>query len=305
MKLTDAPPSMRRKPARSSSSASSSAFTRRGDRSCVLIAGNAEASRPLLQHRGPAGRDMLPGVSSGGVAAKRWSAALLVALACVASPADLCAESGVSLPVLLSKLAVTSARFESMLVKASFTAAGRTDTIDGDGNVSERREGTFRFIAAGARHEVEVLRYTENGEDKTAEARKRVLESEKEPPDPDDALHLPFLASEQPKYKFWLGETDARAPTRVRIHFRARKPARTLFNGSAWVDTESGDVLTMGAAQSKTPLFVDYFSGTLEFGEHTRLGFAVSRATFEGGGGFLFFRKRFRGSVVLSSYSIP
>jgi hypothetical protein len=70
------------------------------------------------------------------------------------------------------------------------------------------------------------------------------------------------------------------------------------------VDGNTGDVLTLGAAQSKTALFVDHFTGTVEFGAHTAEGPAVSKTTFEGAGGFLFFRKRFRGWAVVSDYSL-
>jgi hypothetical protein len=215
------------------------------------------------------------------------------------------ADEAVPLPDLLKRLAGTSARVESMLAKASFTAKGRIETVDGDGHVTEVRESVMRFLPRPGKHDVDIVQYAEDGVDRTAEAREKAVAGNRKKPDPDEALHMPFLASEQPKYVFSLGESDPRDRRRVRVHFRARRPALTLWNGSAWVQADTGEVLTMGAAQSKTAMFVDHFTGTVEFGAHTPEGPAVSKATFEGAGGFLFFRKRFRGWAVVSDYSVP
>ncbi|HVU05787.1 MAG TPA: hypothetical protein VHE30_28760 [Polyangiaceae bacterium] len=237
---------------------------------------------------------------------KRTVPFLLVLLALTTRVGDApSAEQDARLGELLPKLAITSQRFETMLALAAFTATGRTETVDGDGTVSAVKEGVFRFRPHGDRHVVDVIRYTEDGEDRRMEAQEKFRDAEKKDIDPDDVTHVPFLGSEQAKYVFKLGATDPRDPNRVRVHFRARKPARTLWNGSAWVDARTGDLLTMGAVQSKTALFVDYFSGTLELGAQTKLGPAVSRATFEGGGGFLFFRKRFRGRATVTDYALP
>lgn len=220
-----------------------------------------------------------------------------------AAPAD-----GDALPALLPKLSAWSARFESMLTHAAFTMSGGTEEVDGDGEVSNRKEGVFRVNTRGARAHVEVVRYSEAGEDKTREARERVAEQERErankPRKADEELHMPFLSAEEPKYVFRIGETDPRAPTRVRVYFTAKHPAKNLGNGSAWVDTQTGDVLSMGVSPSKTSLFVDYINVTLEFGENTSMGPALSRIRFEARGGFLFFRKKVRGMAVVSDYEV-
>jgi len=223
----------------------------------------------------------------------------------VLSPAAPHAEAGIPLGPLMPKLQASSARFEAMLEKASFTVALRVESFDRAGKVREVKDGAFRLRAAGLRHRVEVLRYSENGRDLTAEARAKARESEGEKPDPDDQVHMPFLASEVSKYVFRTGETDVRDRARVRIYFRAKKPARTLFDGSAWVDSRTGEVLSMGVSPSKRALFVDRLGITLEFGVPTKEGPAVSRIDFDGEGGFWFFHERFHGSALLSEYAIP
>src|ERR1041385_5566900 len=226
-------------------------------------------------------------------------------LAGVLQSGDVHAE-GDALPALMPKLSAWSARLESMLARAMFTISGHTEELDGDGHASDRKEGVFRVDARGPRSHVKVVRYTEDGEDKTAEARERVQDGEKKrdkkPKGPDEELHMPFLATELPKYSFHIGETDPQVPTRVRVYFAAKHPAKNLGNGSAWVDMQTGDVLTMGVSPSKTSMFVDSIDVTIEFGETTPMGKGMSRVRFEARGGFLFFRKHVRGLAMFSNY---
>jgi len=223
-------------------------------------------------------------------------------------PSRTAEAEGDTLAALLPKLSAWSARFEAMLDRATFTMSGHTEEVDGDGHASDRKEGVFRINARGPRAHVEVIRYTEDGEDKTAKAREKVKKDEKDrankPRDPDEILHMPFLASQLAKYDFRIGETDPRTPTRVRVYFTAKERAKNLGIGSAWVDVRTGDVLSMGVSPSKTSMFVDTLNVTLEFGESTPMGPGMSRVTFDARGGFLFFRKRVRGVALVSNYDV-
>jgi hypothetical protein len=217
-----------------------------------------------------------------------------------AAPAE-----GPLLEDVLPKLAASSARFESDLKKASFGVEGYIESVDRDGHGDDRREGAFYVRTNGKRRRFDVIRYTEDGEDKLDEARKKAEESSSKDPDPDDEAHMPFLASEQPKYVFRMRDKDKADPARVRIEFTPKHPDKHLVIGSAWVDTRTGDVLTMGVAPSKKAMFVDYFHVTLEFGERMGTGPAVSRITFEGSSGLLFFHKKFRGAARFFGYRLP
>lgn len=206
---------------------------------------------------------------------------------------------------VLPKLAASSARFESDLKKASFGVEGYIESVDRDGRGDDRREGAFYVRTNGKRRRFDVIRYTEDGENKLDEARKKAEESSSKDPDPDDEAHMPFLASEQPKYVFRMRDKDKADPARVRIEFVPKHPDKHLVIGSAWVDTRTGDVLTMGVAPSKKAMFVDYFHVTLEFSEKMGPGPAVSRITFEGSSGLLFFHKKFRGAARFFGYRLP
>jgi hypothetical protein len=209
---------------------------------------------------------------------------------------------------VLAKAAPWSERFEAMMKRASFTVSGDLESLAGDGSVDERLEGVFRFQPRGSYHHVEVVRYTEDGEDETEKAREDAAEREEkrreDPPDPDEQAHLPFLSAEQPKYVFRVVEVDHRDPARVRVHFTPKRPAKNLPVGSAWIDTRTGAVLTMGASPSELDTFVDYLRVTMEFGASTPVVNAVSKVRFEGQASFLFLRRRFRGSAVLVDYSV-
>lgn len=209
------------------------------------------------------------------------------------------------LVVLLPKLAVSSARLEAMWKGATYTVSGRMENVSSDGAASDPKEGTFRVVGDGSNPpKVEVVRYTEDGKDKTDEAREKAAERAKnrKPKKPDEEVHMPFLGTEQGKYDYKVGESDPRDPARVRVYFTPRWPAQNLLVGSAWVDSRTGDVLSMGASPSKTPAFVDYLRVTIEFGEATPMGPAPSKIAFEGSAGFLFLKKKFRGSATLSGW---
>lgn len=238
---------------------------------------------------------------------RRWIA-LAATAAAIGYPGSVQADDAASLGVLLPKLAAKAQRFEMLLQKASLRVEGYIETVDGDGKGSDRQEGAFRIRTdAKGEHHFDVIRYAESGEDKTEEARKeaREREAEKKKRDPDDEVHMPFLVSEQPKYSFRVRSIDKADPARVRIEFVPKHPAKNLAVGSAWVDTRTGEVLTMGGQPSKTSMFVDYLRVTMTFGERMGDVYAASKITFEGSGGFLFFHKKYRGLAKLSEYSVP
>jgi hypothetical protein len=115
---------------------------------------------------------------------------------------------------------------------------------------------------------------------------------------------MPFHASEQARYDFDVVETDVADPSRVRIAFTPKVTADDTVEGSAWVDTKTGTVVSAGFKLSKPPTFVDYVHITVEFGAPTKLGPAISHVSLSGKGGFLFFRKEFRANATLSGYAI-
>jgi hypothetical protein len=219
------------------------------------------------------------------------------------------AEDEGTLAIVLPKLASSAARLEGLLKKASFTVTGHMESVGGDGAISDPKDGIFKIVSDGTKQRFEVVRVIEDGKDKTEEAKKKAADREKEraskKPDPDKEAHVPFLASEQPKYNFRAGETDSKDPARIRIFFDAKSPAENLFNGSAWVDTRNGEILSAGFAPAKTPTFVDYVKVTVELGEKTTSGPAVSKLNFEAGGGFLFFRKKVRGWATVTEWAVP
>jgi hypothetical protein len=205
---------------------------------------------------------------------------------------------------LLDRMAAYAESFEAMRNRASFAVDGRMETIDRAGRAGDVKELTARVEGDGRDTRLLVLKYTEDGEDKTADAEKKARDraAERKAHPDKKRLRIPILASEQPRYVFDQVETDRADSNRVRIAFVPKVPADDTIEGSAWIDTRTGAPISAGFKISKTPMFVDYLHFTVEFGAQTGLGAAVSKVEVDGDGGVLFFRKRFHGIATLSDY---
>ncbi|MDB4934383.1 MAG: hypothetical protein JWP87_1355 [Labilithrix sp.] len=220
------------------------------------------------------------------------------------------ASSSVVPEALMAGLAQHAARFEEMKRRGAFTMTGRMEEVDGDGKASDTKEIQLRSTPTPAPMDriTNVIRYTENGKDKTADAQKRATERrakrlgdpEKQAEEKKKDLKLPFLAPEQARYVFSVAERDPADASRVRIAFHPKTPAENAIKGSAWVDEKEREVLSVGFSLSKNPTFVDHVEITIVFGLPTELGRAPSKLSFDGRGGFLFIRKHYRGTATLS-----
>jgi hypothetical protein len=211
---------------------------------------------------------------------------------------------------LMDKLAAHAAAFEAMRTHASFVFEGELDDVDGDGKTASDKRLSARVEANGTAARLIVIKYVEDTEDKTEDARKKAREAEEKRRAKSadqlekEKVRMPFLASEQAKYSFDEVEVDRADGGRVRIAFVPKAPTEQTIEGSAWVDAKVGTVLSAGFKMSKTPFFVDWIHFTVEFGQVTPLGPAISKVTTEGRGGIPFFHKHFVGSATISDYRI-
>jgi hypothetical protein len=210
-------------------------------------------------------------------------------------------------PELMAKLAAYATRFEQQRTHASYAVEGKLDELDSDGKTDGTKELWGHVEADGVRARLTVIRYIEDGKDKTEDGIKEAREAaekNKKEKEKGKELKMPILADQQGRYVFDQTETDPHNPTHVRITFSPKERAEDTVEGSAWVDEVSGTPISAGFKLSRTPLFVDYIHFVVEFGAATSLGPAVSHVSVDGKGGIPLFRKHFRGSVALSGYSI-
>lgn len=207
---------------------------------------------------------------------------------------------------LLARLGQQATGFESLFKRATFKVHVVLEELDGDGKVASRKTVTSHVEANGsARHHV-IDSCTKDGEDCKAKEQERATKEEAKPDDDDDDMRSPFLPAEQSRYVFDQVAVDSSDPARVKISFSPKNPDKHTVEGSAWVDTNAGGVVSAAARLVKTPMFVDWVHVTVELGAASPLGPAPSKMTFEGQGGFLFIvHKHFRAEVVLSDYRIP
>jgi hypothetical protein len=207
---------------------------------------------------------------------------------------------------LMARLADYAARFETLRTRSTYRMQGQMETLDGDGKAQSVKAMEARLDPDGDMPSLNVISFTEDGEDKTAQAQADARERyAKRKNDPNrKRIRMPLLADEQPRYVFDQVQVDAQDPSRVRIAFTPRERGPETIEGSAWVDTRAGTLISAGFKLSKTPTFVDYVHVTVQFGEPTQLGPAVSVVSVDGAGGLLFFRKRFHASARLWGYQL-
>jgi len=211
---------------------------------------------------------------------------------------------------LMAGLASHAERLEDMKMRGEFTMSGRMEEVDGDGKASDKKEVLLRSTPTPTPMDriTNIIRFTDNGEDKTVDAQKKATaRREKRLRDPDKLaeakkkdIKMPFLPGEQGRYVFTIAGRDAAQPGRVRIGFVPKVAAENAIKGSAWVEESTREVLSMGFSFSKNPVFVDHVDIQMTFGLATPLGRAPSTLTFDGRGGLLFIRKHYRGSATLS-----
>jgi hypothetical protein len=212
---------------------------------------------------------------------------------------------------LMSGLAAHAQKVEDMKVRGAFTFTGKMEQLDDDGKASEVKEMTVRSTPTGKPRDriVKVMKYLENGKDKTSEAQekadaRRAKNKEAKNEKLSNGLKIPFLASEQARYIFSVAERDKNDPTHVRINFNPKEPAEDAIKGSAWVDETSKEILSMGFSLSKNPTFIDHVDLTVVFGLSSPLGRAPSLVTFDGRGGFLFIHRHYRGTGNFSDPAV-
>jgi hypothetical protein len=238
--------------------------------------------------------------------ARVFAVALLAASLALALVAPRLARAQPPAPELLARVAVHAEAIERMRTHASYAIEGELDSLDGDGKVEGVKKVKARIEADGEKTRLIILSSFDDGKDTTEQARKDARKGNERTKEERAKQHveMPFVGSVQPRYTFDQIAVDPADPTRVEIAFVPKEPSEHTSEGSAWIDTKSGTLLSAGFKLSKPGFFVDYIHLTIELAAKTELGPAISRVTVDGKGGILFLRKHFRGEAVLTDYRI-
>jgi hypothetical protein len=181
----------------------------------------------------------------------------------------------------------------------------RLEKLDRHGKVDGYAERVIQVVQANGHKDQQLVRFVEDGEDKTASARKEFAEERAKPKGKRIEFEFPFRASEQPKYRFSVVGKDPNNPANVRIRYApVGPPSEKEYLGEAWVDQSKGTLISMGFRPTKFPSFVDRADVQLEVQAATPMGPTVSRVFAQGEGGFLFIRKHFRFTLSFSDYAL-
>jgi hypothetical protein len=209
-------------------------------------------------------------------------------------------------PELMAKLTAYADTFQAMRTRASVTISGTLHVCDGAGNVQSTTTMTVRAEGHPNYSKFHVLQYVEDGVDKTEEAKHKPPAGPPgtQAPRSSKPLRIPLLPRDQPLYTFDVVEVDRADPARLRVAFAPKHKADDTIEGSAWVDSRTGQLISVAFKLDKTPTFVDFVNVVIEFGETTSLGPAISKVKVDAEGGFLFFRRKFHGVARFTDYSI-
>ena len=208
----------------------------------------------------------------------------------------------------MSRLGAYAERFESLRKRASYDVEGRLDSLDGSNRPDSTKYMRGHVASDGQKLTFSILQYLEDGQDKTTEARdkqkQREADAQRDPPSHSREWRMPFHPREQARYWFDVVETDPQNASRVRIAFRPKIVEDDTIEGSAWVDTQRGTLISAGFKLSKPPSIVDSVHVTMMFGEPTALGPAPSRIAVDAKASILFVHKRYHGEATLSQYRL-
>jgi hypothetical protein len=207
---------------------------------------------------------------------------------------------------VLADLGRYASRFESLKDKATYTVDGRMESVDDKGKVDSVKEMVAKVEPDGNKSRFTIVKFVEDGKDKTEEAKKKQQEDAREREKKKDKRkwRMPFHPDEQSRYTFDVAETDANDPHRVRITFVPKVKGDDTIEGSAWVDTSKGVIVSTGFKLSQTPTFVDSIHVTVAFGQQTPYGPAPSKINFQVDGGILFIHKHLRATANLNQLQI-
>jgi len=236
----------------------------------------------------------------------RFTLVLLAAVLALLVPQN--AEAQTPPPDLMQRLGAYAVRFETIRTHASYAVEGKLESIDGSNRVDSRKTMKAHVDADGRKVKFSILQYVEDGQDKTGEAKdkqkKQEAEDANKPASTKREWRMPFHPGEQPRYYFDQVEVDPRNPARVRIAFRPKIQEDDTIEGSAWVDTTAGTLVTAGFKLVRPPTLVNQVHVTMFFGEQTSLGPAPSRISVDAAGGVLFVHKRYHAEATLSGYRL-
>jgi hypothetical protein len=229
-----------------------------------------------------------------------WSTAFAVLVVALAVVLPRAAAAQPPDPALLERLSHHAEALRQVEKVASYREETLMEELEGDGKVGSSETRVSRVQHDGSATHAVLEQCIRDGQDVTADERQKKEDGTE--------IHIKFpdFTSSAADYTYDQIDVDPADPTRVKLSFTPKQRTKDSIEGTLWVDTASGTVLTVGAKLSKPPMFVDWAHFTVEFGAKTPLGPMMSRLTFEASASFWFLHlKHVRGEIKMSDYRLP
>lgn len=210
---------------------------------------------------------------------------VILSIALSAEPKEPAAE-------LMSRLGAHNDGMERLLDRYVMVVVSNSSEDDSDGKSLHKSHSVARVVSGSGKRRTKMVSATKDGKDDLERAQKEATEQDEK----GEQHPSPFLSKMQAKYRFSeLGQTPE---GQLRIGFAPKSgPSSDYLEGEAVVDAQAGELVKMKCRLSKNPAFVDKLAMTMDFAAQVDGKRALSSMTFDGAGGFLFYKRR--GSAVL------
>ena len=235
------------------------------------------------------------------------TAFLALSLALVSRPAHAEAPD----PELMARLIPHAEAIERMRTRATYLIEWEMDSVDGDGKVDGVKKLVGRVETDGgerSRAGRRLVHRRRQGQAGPTRCGKRPREAEPQGRERSARRSTSRCLSSRRRSRITSStrsRVDPAEPSRVQIGFVPKRgPTEHTSEGSAWIDTKTATLISAGFKLSKPGFFVDYVHVTMEFGEPTSIGPAISRVTLDGRGASSSSTGSFTGTANLSEYRI-
>ena len=196
---------------------------------------------------------------------------------------------------LMKRLAEHNALLEKLPERFTVVVTSDATENDGDGKLLHRTHSVLHQTIEKGKRISKVVSATRDGKDDHARAQKEADQRDQD----DDRQPSPFLAASQPQYRFT--QAGSTPEGLLRISFEPRDgPSSDLFKGEAVVDPAAGELVSMDLQFSKKPTFVDRLDTKMKFDARVDGHRALSLMTFDGAGGFIFFKRQGGASIAFA-----
>jgi hypothetical protein len=184
----------------------------------------------------------------------------------------------------------------------------RTEEMDSKGKLLNLHESWIRFSRGNdGQIKAEIIKALKNGEDIT-ESQKQLSAEQDKDSNKKDSFNLnlwedyPFKANYQPAIKSLSNSELIQEKSCQVYEYSFRKPNKTTYRGTAWLETETGIPVKLSYTCAPLPQFVSRLETTVIFDSPQEGVLYPVEIQTDGAGSFLLIKRNFRTIMKCSDF---